>query len=83
MLKMQLGIVQAGFLFHFHSSPDEWVVSLSLHSKQETDRTEREMAASSALSLSPLKPVGRSEAQPWRPDAASPCCANKSPFHFN
>ncbi|CAB1446703.1 unnamed protein product [Pleuronectes platessa] len=29
------------------------------------------------------EPVGRSEAEPRRPGAASPCCANKSPFHFN
>lgn len=41
------------FLFHSPSIPDEWVVSLSLHSKQETDRSERGMAASPSLPLSP------------------------------
>lgn len=42
------------FLFHSPSIPDEWVVSLSLHSKQETDRRERGMAASPSPCLSLL-----------------------------
>lgn len=41
------------------------------------------LSVSPSFSLSPQKPVGRSEAEPRRPGAASPCCANKSPFHFN
>lgn len=45
------------FLFHSPSIPDEWFVSLSLHSKQELDRSEGGMAASPLLlSLSPSLP---------------------------
>lgn len=66
---------------------------LALHSKQgNRQKREKEWERERWLSLLPylsrsplssLKPVGRSEAEPQRPAAASPCCANKSPFHFN
>ena len=44
------------FLFHSPSIPDEWVVSLSLHSKQETDSSEREGWLPLLLSSSPSLP---------------------------
>lgn len=87
VLKRQLGRAEAGFTCLSSSfTPHPFLMnglspSLSTANRKQTDV--REGWLTLPLSPSPPKPVGRSEAQPRRPGAASPCCANKSPFHFN
>lgn len=81
------------FLLLSQSIVDEWLASpsLSAANRKQTEASEGWLPLPHfpssplrlSLRLSPLEPVGRSEAQPQRPFAASPCCANKSPFYFN
>lgn len=49
------GLLTAVFLLLSQSIVDEWLASPSLRSKQETDRSERGMAASSALPFLSLR----------------------------